>query len=295
MYRMLHLLKLRANSVTILSMEAGLLDIYGLAIALHTKCLDIIALAILMLITTRTVLSYTVRGSCQGLMIPIVMILTLLSSIPGVVIATELLRISITNSTVKSLLMFIGICTLVNALGARFALSRGRIWISLILSTLMIAPLSTLYSFNSLSIVIDFPTSIVAVLSSSTLSIVVRKCLYHVEYPDTMSIALDCGLTIALAQLLALAPLSVIAMAGFSLVTTAALLETVSEGADTRLVLFHGLRSVLIIVLLTVMAIPLSMLKNLATYLIYLIAIISVLLVVMLLLNSTRVNNSKCA
>jgi len=276
-------------------MEAGLLDIYGLAIALHTKCLDIIALAILMLITTRTVLSYTVRGSCQGLMIPIVMILTLLSSIPGVVIATELLRISITNSTVKSLLMFIGICTLVNALGARFALSRGRIWISLILSTLMIAPLSTLYSFNSLSIVIDVPTSIVAVLSSSTLSIVVRKCLYHVEYPDTMSIALDCGLTIALAQLLALAPLSVIAMAGFSLVTTAALLETVSEGADTRLVLFHGLRSVLIIVLLTVMAIPLSMLKNLATYLIYLIAIISVLLVVMLLLNSTRVNNSKCA
>jgi len=295
MYRMLHLLKLRANSVTILSMEAGLLDIYGLAIALHTKCLDIIALAILMLITTRTVLSYTVRGSCQGLMIPIVMILTLLSSIPGVVIATELLRISITNSTVKSLLMFIGICTLVNALGARFALSRGRIWISLILSTLMIAPLSTLYSFNSLSIVIDVPTSIVAVLSSSTLSIVVRKCLYHVEYPDTMSIALDCGLTIALAQLLALAPLSVIAMAGFSLVTTAALLETVSEGADTRLVLFHGLRSVLIIVLLTVMAIPLSMLKNLTTYLIYLIAIISVLLVVMLLLNSTRVNNSKCA
>ena len=295
MYRMLHLLKLRANSVTILSMEAGLLDIYGLAIALHTKCLDIIALAILMLITTRTVLSYTVRGSCQGLMIPIVMILTLLSSIPGVVIATELLRISITNSTVKSLLMFIGICTLVNALGARFALSRGRIWISLILSTLMIAPLSILYSFNSLSIVIDFPTSIVAVLSSSTLSIVVRKCLYHVEYPDTISIALDCGLTIALAQLLALAPLSVIAMAGFSLVTTAALLETVSEGADTRLVLFHGLRSVLIIVLLTVMAIPLSMLKNLTTYLIYLIAIISVLLVVMLLLNSTRVSNSKCA
>ena len=295
MYRTLRLLKLRANSVTMLSMEVGLLDIYGLAIALHTKCLDIIALAILMLITTRTVLSYTVRGSCQGLMIPIVMILTLLSSIPGVVIATELLRISITNSTVKSLLMFIGICTLVNALGARFALSRGRIWISLILSTLMIAPLSTLYSFNSLSIVIDVPTSIVAVLSSSTLSIVVRKCLYHVEYPDTMSIALDCGLTIALAQLLALAPLSVIAMAGFSLVTTAALLETVSEGADTRLVLFHGLRSVLIIVLLTVMAIPLSMLKNLTTYLIYLIAIISVLLVVMLLLNSTRVSNSKCA
>ena len=295
MYRTLRLLKLRANSVTILSMEAGLLDIYGLAIALHTKCLDIIALAILMLITTRTVLSYTVRGSCQGLMIPIVMILTLLSSIPGVVIATELLKISMTNSIVKGLLMFIGICTLVNALGARFALSRGRIWISLILSTLMIAPLSTLHSFNSLSIVIDVPTSIVAILSSSTLSIVVRKCLYHVEYPDTISIALDCGLTIALAQLLALAPLSVIAMAGFSLVTTAALLETVSEGADTRLVLFHGLRSVLIIVLLTVMAIPLSMLKNLTTYLIYLIAIISVLLVVMLLLNSTRDSNSKCA
>jgi len=295
MYRVLRLLRLRANFGTLLSLETGLLDVYGLATALHTGRFDIIALAISALVTTRIALSYTLRNSCRGLVIPIVMVLTLTSSIPGVVIAIELLKISVTNSIVKSLLTFIGVCTLVNALGARFALNRGRMWITLLLSTLMIAPLSTLYGSSLLSTVISIPIPILAILCSSMLSTIARRCLYRTDYPDAMSIALDCGLTIALAQLLTIAPLSAVPMAGLSLVTTAALLETVSEGADTRLVLFHGLRSLLIIMLLTAITIPLSMVKNLAIYLtIYLIAVLSIPLTIISLLYSTQASDKAC-
>lgn len=294
MCRTPRLLRLRANLVTLLSIEAGLLDVYGLATALYTRRFDIIALAISILIMTRIVLSYMLKSSCQGFMVPIVMMLTLTSSIPGIAIAIELLKISVTNSIVKSLLMFIGVCTLVNALGARFALSRERIWITLLLSTLIIAPLSTLYNSSLISTVIHIPTPMLAILCSSMLSTLVRKCLYRIDHLDPIGIAFDCSLTIALAQLLTIAPLSAVPMAGLSLVTIAALLETVIEGADTQLVLFHGLKSLLIVMLLISIVIPISVLKISITYIVYLITILSILLTIILLLYSTQTNDNTC-
>ncbi|HID80171.1 MAG TPA: hypothetical protein EYP48_00430 [Ignisphaera sp.] len=291
MCKPLRLLRLQANSITVLSVEAGLLDVYGLAVAFHTKRSDIIALAILTLIATRIVFSYALRGPCQALAVPIVMTLALASSIPGTVIAIELLRAGLTRNILKSLLMFIGLCALVNALGARFALNRGRVWISLTLSTLIIAPLSTSYSFNSLSSVIDVSTSIIAVLCASILSVVVRRCVYDTKCPSATNLALDCGFTVLLAQLLTLAPLCAIAMAAFSLATTAAVLETISEGADPRLVLFHGLRSLLTAMLFIVISAILTIFRNLVIYLIHLITLASVLLAAILLLHSTQANN----
>jgi len=236
----------------VFSIEAGLLDIYGLAILIESSStLEILGLWLSIYIATKIGLRYVAYRACN---VPILLLAlaSLLSLIPGAMTAISAIKeVGIGFDLLRASIMFTGFVILANALGARFALNRKRMWIALTISTIIVASLSLLYKAPSLPRV-DNVTAITMICGATMLSTVIERTVYHIDRPSFNSIVLDTGLSIALAQILALTALSSIALAAISLATVAALLETLYENSEPRLVLFHGFRSLAILVLMVI-------------------------------------------
>ncbi len=258
-YRTLSLRRLQAETLFVFSIEAGLLDIYGLAILIESSStLDILGLWLSVYIATKIGLRYAAHRACN---VPLLLLAlaSLLSLIPGAIAAINAIeRSSLELDLLRASMLFMGFAVLANALGARFALNRKRVWIALTISTIVVPSLSPLYGTSSLPRV-DIFTAISMICGATMLSTAIERTLYCIDRPSFSSIVLDTGLSIVLAQILALTALSSIALASLSVATVAALLETLYEGADPRFVLFYGFRSLAV---LTFMVIASSLLAT---------------------------------
>ncbi len=250
--------RLPAEALSIFSIEAGLLDIYGLAILIESSStLEILGLWLSIYIATKIGVRYVAYRACD-VPLPLLVLTSLLSLIPGTIAAINTIEeLDLELDPLRATMLFMGFTVLANALGARFALNRKRVWIALMISTIIVASLSPLYGTPSLPRV-DICTAISMICGATMLSTAIERTLYRIDRPSLSNIVLDTGLSIALAQILALTALSSIALASVSVATVAALLETLYEGADPRLVLFHGFRSLAILILMIVASALLS-------------------------------------
>ncbi len=251
-HRTLLLRRLPVEALSILSIEAGLLDIYGLAILIESSStLEVLGLWLSIYVAVKIGLRYAAYRTCT---VPLLLLAlaSLLSLIPGTIVSINAIEESrLGLDPVRASMLFMGFAVLANALGAMFALNRKRIWIVLMVSTIAVAFLGLLYRTPSLPRV-DIYTAISMICGATMISTAVERALYRIDRPSFSDIVLDTGLSIALAQILALTALSSIVLTTLSIATVAALLETIYEGADPRLVLFHGFRSLAIVVFMVI-------------------------------------------